>query len=202
MSRPVFVIGMSRNGTTVTDRFVRLSPDVRDQRYAPFDRWDFAAITELGGMLPRAQQIMRVASWLEAGNGLWAAVKFSLPWSYEAFGWPKLMDRFPEARFVLILRHPYPAWQSWSDMPHVQAIGVSVAPEVYRVWHDRMAATFSQFAALHADRCCLLSYENLVRGASGTMAPVWAMLTVRAPDNLQSYIKLPKHRLPGNGVPP
>lgn len=205
MSAPLFTIGMSRNGTTITDKLLRMAVGVHADRYAPFDRWDFAAMTELGGDAGDKPLLHRMGDWIEEPpqeyrtltgepvSSKYVAVKFALPWAYESFGWPRLVSTFPGARFVLVLRDSYFAWQSWSKMPHVQAIGVNVIQEVYRVWHDRMAALYAEFVARFPDRAVLIIFENLVRGADGTMKPVWDMLGVEPPENLQAQMRIPEH---------
>ena len=195
MSAPVFTIGMSRNGTTITDKLLRMSADVHPDRYAPFDRWDFAAMMEAGGDVGDKHTLRRMGGWIEQSppGYKYVAIKLALPWAYESFGWPRLVSMFPGARFVLVLRDSYAAWQSWSKMPHVQEIGVNVIQEVYRVWHDRMAALYAEFVARFPDRAVLITFENLVRGADGTMKPVWKMLGVEPPENLQAQMRKPEH---------
>lgn len=194
MSTPLFIIGMARNGTTITDRLLRQCAEIETKPYVPYDRWDFAAAMEIGGDIGKTPVLDAAVKWAFSRPLVkYATIKLAMPWAYEGFGWPELLLPYPAARFVLILRHHYPAWQSWSKMPHVQRIRVRVAQSVYRVWHDRMAALYSEVAALHADRVRLISYESLVRGADGALAPVWDMLGVQKPENLQRLIKQPKH---------
>lgn len=193
MSRPIFVIGAQRNGTTITDELVRRCSRVGNDTFNPHGRWDVAFMAAAGGGLPSQPLRTRLDRWLHHRPAAWATVKLALPFAYESFGWPALADMYAGARFVLIVRDWFDSHASWSEMPHVKTIGVRVAVESYRVWHDRLQTQLVEFARSHDERCVLLSYEALVRGADGTMAPVWTMLNVPAPSDLQKAIRLPVH---------
>ena len=196
MAKPVFLIGACRNGTTFTERLIRMSPDVSSERFVPCDRWEFPAIMEIGGVVGDRPYMHAFGRWFIERPESYALVRLAVPWAYCSLGWPLLLQDFPTARFVLIVRNWYDAWQSWSKMPHVEAVGIQSGQELYRPWAVQMQQVMSDFTAAHRHTTTMLSYERLVEDADATMAPVWKMLGVRSPlglETLQSFVRKPAH---------
>lgn len=196
MIGPFFVIGASRHGTTLTERLVRMSPDIDDARFVPYARWDFAALAEMGGALPERPVCDRMRTWIGA-IGRTALVKLSLPFGYEAFGWSNLLQEYPGARVAFVCRDSVDAWASVCDMPHWQALGNIGHPQhladAYAGWRK---AVLLHARRMLAKRGICVRYEDIVNASIVTTGRIYESLGVTPadPDAVRGAIRLPKHR--------
>lgn len=200
MSRPLFVIGMQRNGTGICARIVRQSPEVYDGRFAPYDRWDIPAIGEIGGHAQITPFIDMLRTYFADHSGKYACAKIALPFAVESYGFVRLAELFPEARFVLIARYHYDSWQSWTELPYLQGLHLPQLSDVYRRWHEHMVHRFFAFRESHKPRVEFITYERLVGDADNECRNVWKMLNIEAPENLQRLIRKPTHWTEGAAI--
>lgn len=196
MSRPLFVIGMQRNGTGLCARIVRQSSEVYDGRFAPHDRWDIPGIAEIGGHAAETPFVDAMRTYFAEHGEKYACVKIALPLAVESYGFIRLVELFHDARFVLIARHYYDAWRSWTKLPYLQGLDLPDMPDTYRKWHGDMVQRFIEFERRHTGRAVLVTYERTVRGVESEFAKVWKMLNVEPPEGLQRLIRQPAHWSP------
>ena len=197
MARPVFVIGMQRNGTSVLARLVQAARGVSRQ-YHPCPRWDIPLLAELGSNLEFKQTawLRGMQIYLARRPEAWALAKLALPVMAESFAWPLLAKRWPEAAFVFALRDPLDAQASWRDgLPYLAAYEAQsrVSPEAYFEWSAAQRDLIEKFAAARPGRSAVVCYEELVLSPKPTMAPVWRLLGTEAPKGFETWIRKPKH---------
>lgn len=213
MARPLFVIGMQRNGTTILTRLLCRHADCGLGRagYEPFDRWDVPAIGELGGQATATPLLDGAGEYVKNCRKPFAVVRLALPWAWESLAWPRLLDRFPDALAVVTVRNGQDAYRSWRTLPYVQTLGVeqkachggqeecAALAWSYQCWAEAVRRSFSEANEKYAGRVTPIEYEHLVCDADGTLAPVWAALGLEPLTGLQGMIRPPVHWSGGNG---
>ena len=197
MARPLFVMGMQRNGTSILTRLVQAARGVARQ-FHPCPRYDIPFLAELGAGLPPKQSpwFQGVQIYFSRGPEPWGLVHMALPVSAESFAWPLLAERFPKAAFVFILRDPIEAQASWRDgLPYLAAYKAQtrVSPAAYFEWAAAQRDLIEEFAAARPERSVIIHYEELVLAPAPTMAPVWRFLKVGPPKGFVKWIHKPKH---------
>jgi len=197
MSRPLFVIGPQRAGTTITARLLGLSPRVGPGQlgYCPYDRWDIAALAEIGGQTAEQPLMRGFESVLRSRTALddWTLTKLALPASVEGLGWVRLADRFADACFVLVGRDSLDTFESWSKLAYFAGGGPLWPKPVHTAFLDQVRETQRAVAAALPGRCAFVSFEALVADADDAFGPVWRMLDVPPVPGLGAYIKTPVH---------
>ncbi len=197
MSRPLFVIGPQRAGTTITARLLTLSPQIGPDHlgYCPYDRWDIAALAEIGGQIGEQPLMRGFESTLRSRTGPddWTLAKLALPASVEGLGWVRLVDRFPDARFVFIGRDAHDTHESWSKLAYLAGGGPLWPRSVHTAFLELVGETQRAVAAALSGRCVSVSFESLVIDADRAFAGVWKMLDVPPVPGLGGYMKTPVH---------
>ncbi len=205
MAAPLFIIGPQRNGTTILVKLLCMLPECGDgQRgFEPFDRWDIPFIGELGGDASRTPLLDGVRDYAARCDARYAAVRVALPWAWESLGWLRLLEIFPDAKFVLIQRNVVDAFQSWLSLPYIRklpwpghllgATGHDYLFEAYAEHHFAITCTFDRAMNAAPGRVTALGYTRLVGDADRELAAAYAMLAVDPLDDAQQHIRLPKH---------
>ncbi len=207
MAKPLFVVGMQRNGTTILTRLLCMQCDCgrAPRGYEPFARWDIPAVAELGGDCTRTPLIDGIRKYVDECPDQWAVVRLALPWAWESLGWHRLLDLFPDAKIVLIWRTVEDAMSSWMGLPYVKTLNVDsfasgvgtqsteVLKASYRFWAWSIFRSFGYYRAAAEDRMRLVNYEDLVVDADKALDPVWDLLQTWKMSGLQKYIVTPKH---------
>ena len=197
MSRPLFVIGPQRAGTTITARLLTLSPRIGPDHlgYCPYDRWDIAALAEIGGQIAEQPLMRGFESMLLSRTAPddWTLTKLALPASVEGLGWVRLVDRFPDAGFVLVGRDAHDTYESWSKLDYLAGGGPLWPKSVHTAFLEQVVATQRDVAAALPGRCAFVSFESLVIDADNAFGPVWQMLDIARVPGLGAYMKPPVH---------
>jgi len=196
MARPLFVLGMQRNGTTILSRIIQAAPGVA-RGYHPCPRWDVPLQAELGADLPekRGPWLAGLRLYMERAKEPWGLAKLSLTCSAESFAWPLLAKRFPRAAFVGIVRDPIDALASWRTLPYLAAYGAQerMKAEAYYEWVAAQRDLLESFFAQRPDERFLVAYEDLVLAPRPTLAPLWRLLQVPEPKGWERWMRRPKH---------
>ena len=197
MSRPLFVIGPQRAGTTITARLLTLSPRIGPDHlgYCPYDRWDIAALAEIGGQIAEQPLMAGFESMLRSRTAPddWTLAKLALPASVEGLGWVRLVDRFSDACFVLVHRDAHDTYDSWSKLAYLAGGGPLWPKSVHGAFLEQVGETQRDVAAALPGRCVFVSFESLVTDADSVFGPVWQMLDVPPVAGLGAYMKPPVH---------
>ncbi|TNE88889.1 MAG: sulfotransferase [Deltaproteobacteria bacterium] len=75
---------------------------------------------------------------------------------------PKLLEWYPEARFVWIVRHPGSVIKSWQNMPMAEVMLGDFEGGAEGVWRSSNENCKQFLATLPEDRWCRVTYEDLV----------------------------------------
>lgn len=196
MATPLFVIGPMRNGTTIVQAIVHRGEAVNRAIHIPWSRWEFLAIMELGGNVERRPMLDGMAQFLiaPADQYRYRLIRWALPLAQASFAWWRLLDLYPGAKFVLVMRNWYDAYLSVCKMPHIaETIGHKPHKLLYQMWHNGLRLQFQQYITSHPRRVVPVDYDRLVTDADTAMVPVWRMLDVDPPSNLQKMIRQPVH---------
>ena len=176
MSRPLFVIGPQRAGTTITARLLGLSPRVGPCQlgYCPYDRWDIAALAEIGGQTAEQPLMDGFESMLRSRTAPddWTLAKLALSASVEGLGWVRLVDRLADACFVLGGRDPHDTYESWSKLPYLAGGGPLWPKSVHAAFLEQVRETQRDVAAALPGRCAFVSFEALIADADDVFGPV------------------------------
>ena len=196
MTRPLFVIGMQRNGTSILARIVQ-SADGVSRQFHPCPRWDIPAVAEIGGAVPPGKGLWTAAlrRHMTRIPGTWALAKLALPMMAESFAWPRLARLFPKAAFILIRRQPADAHLSWRTLPYLldDEAQAKIKPVAYLEWATRQLELLELFAARNKGRSVLVAYEDMVIAPRPTLAPVWKLIGGEPKTGWESCIRKPKH---------
>lgn len=205
MATPLFIIGPQRSGTTIAVSLACRLVGVGDgpRGHEPFARWDIPFIGELGGDASHKPLLDGIRAYAGEVAEDYAAVRIALPWAWESLGWWKLLEKFPNAKFILIHRNEADSFASWRLLPYVRALqwpkhvcgaaGDTVLRESYSAWHFAVICSFTRALGDATARCVAIRYENLVLDADRALAPVCAMLGLDPLSDAQQYIRPPKH---------
>ncbi len=197
---PVFVLFAARSGSTLFRVLVDTHPEIASPAEThiahigeSLDRvWKvLAPETMNSGALPdaRLREIARIVaqpldSYAEArGKARWCDKSLD-----NAFAYPLLAALFPDARFVLLVRHCLDVVVSGLDAcrwgfggygfdPYVRASPDNTVRALVNYWCDYTERLLRARGEL-GDRAMLVRYEDLVRGPDKTMAEVFSFLRV------------------------
>ena len=187
MSQPIFVVGPQRSGTSILARTICQAEGVANRHFSPCPRWDIPAMAELGGQVRETPWLDRMDAWVARQTERYAVVRFALPWAVESFGWPRLAEGRPEARFVYIYRNPQDTFDSYRSLAYLPSMASKTTLQAYWDWHFYLYQTHSE------RRLVFVYYDGLVMEGVTALKPMWAEFGLEPPTLPDGWFHKPKH---------
>jgi tetratricopeptide (TPR) repeat protein len=178
---PVFLVGFPRSGTTLLDQILDTHPDIRTMS----ERLTVQALKQATANLPGGYPGALVQAGAEAINGIREAYQEEVSSTVGAVGDSLIVDKhplalidipalqrvFPEARFIIALRHPYDVCLSCLMQSFVLNYGTihfTSLEQTALAYTSVMSAwsTYESTLALHYHP---VRYEDLVADPAGTV---------------------------------
>ena len=91
----------------------------------------------------------------------WTLTKLALPASAEALGWVRLVDRFPDARFVFIGRDAHDTYESWSKLAYLAGGGPLWPESVHAAFLELVGEPQRDVDAALPGRCGFVSFGSI-----------------------------------------
>jgi len=180
---PVFLVGFPRSGTTLLDTLLLGHPDVQVLEERPplaeaeKTLGGFAALADAGPEVldrARAAYFAEVRRWIDLRDDSLLVDKFPLHMNKV----PLVRRLFPEAQFILALRHPCDVVLSCfiTNFRPNQAMSNFVELEQCAALYDLSFGYWHQCAPAIATAVHTIRYEDVVADAAGQLRPLFDRL--------------------------
>jgi hypothetical protein len=168
------------------------SPTVRDILFEPHPLWFAAMMQHFDRFNGKDFYKKTVEKFKNKGNGNLYGAKFALNPGIDALDWVWLDEVFDKPKFIFIQRDVKDAFKSYTRVDKDIRRG-AITQAAYYPACVFVQTTFAKFLDENPDRAELVYYEELVKNADVTMAPVWNLLGATPVKGLNKQIEKPRH---------
>lgn len=193
MNKLLFIIGMRRSGTSILQRLIQMHPEVDNILFEPHELWFASKISRLS-RYRNNPYIRKVIKDFSYAPRKYKGAKFAVNAGIEAMAWKCLHLRFPEAKFIFLIRNGEDTFKSWYKLDSNPKCVRGVVPkEMYMPWRNHIVDSFTQYTEQNSSNACIISYETLVKHTDKELLKVWKTLNIREINGFQSYMKKPNN---------
>jgi len=201
---PIFIIGLPRTGTTLLEQMLALHPEIESMGETntietgilqlsghPGEPMSASILEQASNISPRLLKRYYLDSTAYRRKGLPYFVE-KMPTNYQYLH--LIVNAFPEAKILLVNRHPIDACLAMFKQLFTYAFRFSYSLEHLTKYYTEYASTRELWRRMYGDRLIELSYESLVTETETCLQEIFTALNLdfdpqllsTQPDDFQS----------------
>ena len=190
-----FIVGMRRSGTSVLrEAVMRFAGDIQNIEFETHVLRYALQCMEIGRYknLKWAKDEIERFENANIGSDKWYGIKFALNPGVYDMEWVYLHHRFPEARFIFIIRDKEQTFRSYEKLD--KNIKRGYAPwDCYSPFFDYMTWQFMDYANRYPEKACIIDYKNLVIDADSELKKICNLLGINQVGTFNAEMKIPEN---------
>lgn len=185
----IFIIGLRRSGTTITQKLIEKHPKVEKLLFEPHELL-FCASTNHLIRYKNSEYHQQVLDSFRNHENYYGA-KIAINVGVEAGKWNHIIRNFPEARVIFTKRNAQDNYNSWLREDTKTVHHTFDFKTYYTLW-EICNREFEAYHIENPDKSCIINYENFVQNTDIELNKVWSMLEIDPLIGMEKYIKKPK----------
>jgi len=185
-----FIIGLRRSGTSIFRNLILKSPDIIDIMFEPHELMHAAQLLKI----PRYKKSGYYPKVIRKFNQLpkWSGAKIALNPGIDAMDWVWLYKKFPNTKFLFIIRNVDSNYKSYYKADTNTFRG-TIPQSIYKPFHKVMNNGFKKFHSTHPEASAIINYDKMLVDVDQEICKAWDLLKIKSPGSLKLMIKQPKN---------
>jgi hypothetical protein len=199
MTKLFFIIGIRRSGTSILRTMISRHPEINGVEFEPHPLW--AAIDILHFNRFKSDKLYSpyysicneiVKRFNRFGEKQWYGAKFALNPGTKALEWVWLKKRWPEAKFIFIVRNLNNTLNSFAKQDKDSVRGMIN----HGSWMDQASSLIGDFhrECKKSHNSALITFESLLKNPDIELNKVWDLLGIDKIDGFKFMVRKPEFK--------